>query len=289
MRVVGYYASFNHQDMLEHINLDALTQINYSFLLPRSDGTLYFLDEENVRHVVSIAHQKGIKIFVSVGGWSNEKKEKLSSIFETIMNRDELRKDFLKNVLEIVKEYDFDGVDFDWEFPTKEYQKVLEEIITKLSKSLHQMKKELSMAIYFAVDGDEKYNWISAISNLVISKLDFFGIMTYDDEAVNHSSLELAEKCVEYWVERRKVSKEKILIGIPFYSRPSAFLYSELIALSAINATNDYYGIESYNGIPTVRRKTFFAKEKCGGLIIWAINYDVKGKDSLLNVVQSAL
>ena len=112
--------------------------------------------------------------------------------------------------------------------------------------------------------------------------------MTYDnDEEKNHSSLELAQKCVDYWTNKRSVPKEKVLIGIPFYSRPSAILYSELITKPHFIALSDYYKEESYNGMDMVRQKTNYAQTNCGGLIIWAINYDSFDKTSLLKAIWS--
>ena len=288
MRVVGYYNSFCRKDVLEDLDIKALTQINYAFLMPKSDGTLYFLDEDNVRKVVNFAHKNGIKAFVSIGGWCDENEHLLNPVFEEIMNQEETKSKFINNALSIVNHYDFDGIDLDWEYPSIDYQSKLEDVVSTLSSSIHKQSKEFSMAIHSAVEGEEKFNRNQAISNTLISMLDFFGVMTYDDKTQqNHSSTNLSKKCVKYWTENRNVERSKVLIGIPFYTRPSAILYSDLISMNKYNALTDFSLKESYNGIYTVREKTHFARFNCGGLIIWAINYDSSHKYySLLKTIR---
>ncbi|MBR6252738.1 MAG: glycoside hydrolase family 18 protein [Clostridia bacterium] len=289
MRVVGYYNSFSNTDILEQLNLKALTHVNYAFLLPRSNGQVYFINKENAKKVISVCHSRGIKVFVSVGGWCNEKDKPLYPIFEKICTDYEIIQCFVDNIASVVEEYGFDGVDLDWEYPTYEKKSVFEFLILRLSTKLHNMRKEFSIAIYHSVDGEARYDRIIAISDYAISNLDFVNVMTYDcHDEKNHSSINLAKKCVNYWVNFRKIRKEKILIGIPFYAKPSLTPYSTLVYKNNKNADNDFCGEDSYNGRNLVRKKVKFAKANCGGVFIWAINYDTTDSYSLLSTINDA-
>jgi len=43
-----------------------------------------------------------------------------------------------------------------------------------------------------------------------------------------------------------------------------------------------------YNGIPTIKKKTQLAKEMAGGIMIWQLGGDAKGKKSLLRAINEA-
>lgn len=95
--------------------------------------------------------------------------------------------DFATKVVEVVKEYNLDGVDFDYEFPTgKVAQKNLEYFLTSLRQKLNELKVELNkpadyeylitMAIPGGLYSFSLYNDLSELQHYV----DFFNFMDYD-------------------------------------------------------------------------------------------------------------
>ena len=290
MRIVGYYNSFNNLVALEELDVSCLTHLNYAFLIPRADGTLYFLQEDSVKNTINFCHSRGIRVFVSIGGWCDENNKELHKVFEKICISTDKIKLFVDNIIEIVDKFGFDGVDLDWEYPTAEQKFNFAFLVARLSMFLHHVDKEMSIAIYHSVHDEPKFERICAVTNYVVSNLDFVNIMTYDcHEEKNHSSLKLAQKCIDYWTNTRGIRKEKLLIGIAFYAKPSQTPYALLVKQSHKNAHVDFCGTDSYNGLKTVKRKTKYAKSNCGGVFIWAINYDSPGKLSLLSAIKKAL
>ena len=289
MRVVGYYNSFARPDSLKKLFLTPVTHINYAFLLPKEDGTLYFYDEDNVRDVVAFAHEKGKKVYVSVGGFCDQNKI-LSSVFEKICSDTNKLATFFKSIFKVVIEYGFDGVDIDWEYPTEKFVCHYELLIEVLSIILHAINKGLTIAVHRAIEDEQKLCRIVAITDLVISYVDWINIMTYDaTEDDNHSSLYRCIKCVDYWHNKRKVPRNKILVGTAFYGKPSEKPYYELISENRKNYFKNHYQGDTYNGCYLVKEKAYFARLNCGGLIIWAINYDTFDETSLLKVINEAL
>jgi GH18 family chitinase len=289
MKVVGYYNSFERQNVLEKLPLEVLTHLNYAFLLPKEDGTVYFKNEQDVARVVALGHQKGLKVFVSVGGWCDGDIV-LNGVFEKIADSLKTVDFFVDNVFSMVTKFGFDGVDLDWEYPTMRQQLAFEYMVSQMRRKADEIGIDLTMAIFHSIDGEAKYVRISAISAGIVAKLDWVNVMTYDcHEEPNHSSRELAQKCSAYWQEIRGLSKEKVLIGIPFYAQPSMTNYCDLIERDHRNAFRDFVGNESLNSMYTVREKTYFARFNCGGVLIWAINYDtLMPKYSLLMAIKSA-
>lgn len=54
---------------------------------------------------------QGVKALVSIGGWTG------SLWFSTSFGSAENRTAFLQTCLDLVKEYDLDGLDFEWVYP----------------------------------------------------------------------------------------------------------------------------------------------------------------------------
>ena len=287
MKVIGYYNSFDRQDAIDTINLDAITHLDYAFLLPAEDGSVYFKNEDDVKKAIKICHEKNIKIYISVGG-ACDGVIVLSNVFEKICDNEESLKRFVSNVTKIVDDYQFDGIDVDWEYPWIDYKEKFEKLLEIFKRELDKKNKGLTIAIHRAVEGEYKFNRLESITDKVVELVDWMNIMTYDDtNEDNHSSLNRAINSLKYWSEVRKVPKEKLLIGIPFYARPSEKPYYKIIEESDKSAFYDFWNEDSYNGIYTVKQKVLLGKEY-GGIIIWAINYDADANDeySLLNVIE---
>ncbi len=289
MRIVGYYNSLVRKECLKDLELGALTHINYAFLIPKEDGSVFFYDEGNVKEAVDIAHTKHKKIFVSVGGFCDQDVV-LNKVFEKISADYTLSQRFVDSIIEVVKKFDFDGVDLDWEYPTEEYKKKFEFLVWVLGHLMHAKQKEFTIAVHRAVPREAKECRIVAVTDEVIKNVDWMNIMTYDaTEDRTHSDLSRCKKVVEYWTKERGLSQEKIMVGAAFYARPSAKPYYKLIIEDPNNYYRDSYYNDTFNGCNTIKEKTFFALHNCGGLIIWAINYDEIGLYSLLSVIKTIL
>lgn len=57
--------------------------------------------------------KKGLKVLVSVGGWTNSAKDHWSRMMSTKSSR----KVFIDSVVAFIKKYGFDGLDVDYEYP----------------------------------------------------------------------------------------------------------------------------------------------------------------------------
>jgi hypothetical protein len=104
----------------------------------------------------------------------------------------------------------------------------------------------------------------------------------------DHAEMAQFEKGIRYWKDRG-LPKDKLVIGLPFYSEPNGVPYFKLVKLDPSAAQSDsfdYYGtFENYNGIPTIQEKTRIAMEQTGGVAIWALEHDTQGETSLVNAI----
>ena len=61
--------------------------------------------------MISLAHEAGAEVYPSLGGWS------LSDPFPAMAADPIARMNFAQKCVELIIDYDFDGIDIDWEYP----------------------------------------------------------------------------------------------------------------------------------------------------------------------------
>ena len=290
-KIVGYMPDYKIVN-LDKIQFNKLTHINYAFLIPNSDGTVKPLERaEQLKNLIKKAHQNGVKVQIAVGGWQYKGQE-LDPVFENLAKTEAGRNKLVDSIINIVNQYGLDGADMDWEHPDpveggNGSGKYYAMIMKSLSDKLHAKGKTLSAAILPGVtaEGQEQY-WAKGILDEVLKCTDYFNVMVYDGgDGASHSPYSLAEGSLKYWINKRKMSKEKFILGVPFYGRPQWKEYQEIVAMDPKAPTKDVVNGIYYNGIPTIKAKTKLAKKDAGGIMIWEITQDTTDATSLLNAI----
>ena len=263
----------------EVIPFDKLTHINYAFLTPQADGTFNPINNGwKLKQIVTAGHAKNVKVLISVGGWGWDQQ------FEAMAASAESRGAFVQNLKTFVDEYQLDGADIDWEYPdagesSQNFLALIKEVRAALPDKL------LTTAV---VSYGENALGIHPDS---FELFDFVNVMTYDGP--DNATMAQFEKGLAYWSERG-LPKEKIVMGIPFYSHvkdssAEGVSFAKLVQADPAAAQMDefdYYGMtQVYNGIPTVQAKTRLAMEKASGVMFWALDHDAPGDVSLLNAI----
>ncbi len=267
-KVVGYMPSW--QGNANAIQYDKLTHINYSFLLPNSDGSLRPLDNvSKMQQIVSLAQAQGVKVLIAVGGWMDGN----DSAFTTLAANPSTRAAFINNLVNFVNQYNLDGVDMDWEYPREGSEpQNYELLMQELGQAMHSRGKLLTAAV--VVSG---WNADGVLSG-VFDDVDFLNIMAYDGP--DHSTMAQATGGLDYWLGRG-LPKDKAVLGVPFYSRPQAQSYASLLAQGASPNSDSFQG-NNYNGIPTIKAKTEMALQRAGGIMMWELSHDTADQQTSL-------
>lgn len=294
-KVVGYYPSWS-QNKLHTVDFGVLTHVCYAFAIPTSEGDLRSLENpDTASELIRSAHKNGAKVLLSVGGWSYNDVP-LEGVFMEATADSEKTRHFSESIIEMCDKYGFDGVDMDWEHPRIDgtSAKQYEELMLLLSDKLHAKGKLLTAAVLSGVtaDGNVYYD-AAAHSNAVLNAVDFINVMAYDGgDGERHSQYEFAVSCGAYWKDTRGLPSYKVVLGVPFYARPSWAGYGTILsevpeAWSKDNVS--YNGMDVYyNGIDTIKKKTRYAKENLGGVMIWELTKDSSDPDkSLLQAIGS--
>ena len=275
-RVIGYVTT---SMIIEQIPFTQLTHINFAFLTPNSDGTFAPLyNTWKIKSLTTQSHQHGVKVLISIGGWGWDDQ------FEQIAADPQKRAVFIREALGVVTAFDFDGIDIDWEYPdpgqsAQNYALLIQELREAFPDKL------LTTAVI--ASGDETG---LGIPSATFALFDFINVMSYDEPG--HASLDQFETSLNYWLDRG-VPKEKLVLGIPFYTRPGEVSFKKLVENNPEAAhTNEFLfngQQERYNSLETVEKKTTLALDKASGVMFWNLEQDAPGDLSLLNAVHKTI
>jgi GH18 family chitinase len=114
-----------------------------------------------------------------------------------------------------------------------------------------------------------------------------------------HSPYANAVTDLNYFGTERKIPREKMNLGLPFYgygfgpeitSQPISMNYNEIVSKFHGSEVVDEWKMANgmimyYNGIPTIKQKIELAKEKASGIMIWQLQGDARNRKSLLKVI----
>lgn len=296
-KVIGYYSGELFDVPVEKLQVEKLTHIMYGFLIPKADGTCEpFEEPQELKELIEKCHSEGTKVYVSAGGYSGKDGKPLVSIFQKIGADDNLRENYINNVLDIVGDYGFDGVELDWEYPSYATSSDYEKMVVLLSEKLKPLGKGLSTALPGTGSKDGKNVWeaLEAVTDKAIKHFDFISLMCYDLKTdPNHSPIWFSNTTINYWKNFRNVPAEKLVLGMPLYARPSWLQYRFLVERDRENAYKDYAPTEplesTYNGLNTLREKTMIAIRTAGGVMLFDVNEDTYDETSAVSMVDDTL
>ena len=257
-----------------------ITQINYFRVSPSSHGEIddSLLDSYQLAFLQRLKIIYGIKLVLTIGISSR--------YFIPAVSQASYRKNLAQNLIDICRSWGFDGVDFDWEFPSRNRD------INRYIDLISQVKK-------LGLKSNPDFKVSVAVARLqrltpsLFHVADKVNCMAYDFNG-RHSTFDTAKEMVEYFIARYNVSPDKLYLGIPFYGRvadPKAKDYrharsfkklSEVYNLD-VNSKSEVDGY-FFNSKELIKKKVSYAKEKgLGGLFIWELGEDIWDQRSLIN------
>jgi GH18 family chitinase len=280
-KVIGY-ASLRLDNYWDSVNaqLPFVTHINVAFANPADDasGEIAPINEALLQQTVELAHQEQTQVFISFGGWRGDDSGH-DLVYEQIAANDTARQAFIDNIVAMVKRFNLDGVDMDWEYPRMQGAADYERFIVELAQALHRHDKQLTAAVIgtktkVTDDGDG-----AAYSDRALAAFDWINLMAYDARPDDHSPYKLVEQSTDYWLGERGIAPHKAVLGLPIYARPSWRSYRQVVANDPHNACVDTVNFSGkpdyYNGLPTIANKTRFAlNNKLGGVMVWELALD---------------
>jgi chitinase len=298
--VVGYFPYYRNLADIPDQKFRMCNVANYAFLHVNTSGTLTVPNgnTSQVTQFVAKAKANGAKAFMSIA-------EAANGNFKNMAATATGRNNFIKDVMAKVRQFGFDGVDVDWEFPTTSdgTHLTFTALMKELSDSLHRDAKYYLTAAITA--GKYAGGIRDAITNEVFGYADWFNVMAYDDFNTSvpyrhHSDYTLANTCLNYWLNTRSMPAQKCVLGLPGYGRASGITqsgttmaYKDILAQGGSNLSDSAIVTQGsfsnytiyYNGQPTIKNKTMLAKQRANGVMLWEKWHDAHDSRSLLQAV----
>ena len=239
--IIGYVGGFRGLIATDSIDVWRLSHINYAFIDIKDNRAWLHNEATDTVNLRKLSELKkinpGLKILISIGGWSWSKN------FSDATLTDTSTRNFALSAVDIVSKYNLDGIDIDWEYPgmigdnnvfrpeDKQHYTVL---FKELRQGLDSLSRTTQMKYYVttAVGGSQAY-----IDHTEMDKVqqytDYINIMSYDytggwSAATGHhtnlyassgdSSQSSAHKSIQAFIAAG-VPPSKIVIGMAFYGK----------------------------------------------------------------------
>ncbi|WP_420582886.1 glycoside hydrolase family 18 protein [Reichenbachiella sp.] len=229
--IIAYYSGDGSE--INDYPIEKLDQIIFSFMHLRGNQLTIDNAEDSISllQITALKNQyPDLKVLVSLGGWGG--CETCSPVFSTLENR----KAFASSVVDVLKQYNADGIDLDWEypaiegFPGHEYKPDDKQNFTSLVQELRAAMGE-GYELSFASGGFDKFLIESVEWDKVMPLFNRVNLMSYDlingfsTETGHHTALysnssqEVSTDYAVQFLDSIGVPLNKIVIGAAFYAR----------------------------------------------------------------------
>ncbi len=216
-----YFSEYASAPDRSGTTIDGVNVVSPSFFYIDTDGEL----KENVgsegQAYIEWAHNNGYKVWpmVSNAVAANESLD----ITSDIMNSYENRKKLIEGIVEKCVEYDLDGINIDFENMYAEDKDMYSRFIIELTPRLKEIGMVTSVDVT-APDGADTWS-LCFDRNVIGDVADYIIFMAYDQNGT--SSTEPGTTAGYNWVQlnlakflqTEDIDSEKLILGIPFYTR----------------------------------------------------------------------
>ena len=268
------YVQRNKLDTVTDEQAKKLTHLNIAFA-PVEDGlTVMELTDSEVNELKRIKNiNKNLNILVSTGGGGNRGHGEATKTKEGL---DRL----VASTIDIVKKYDLDGIDCDWEFPgdtgiiEEKYQHTL--LFKAYREQLDLLQKQCNKYFWLTTAAGCGKWYIDRTEIETSHKyLDFINLMTYDSNTntnitghhthLFNSKQENAPQTqsADYHINLLTnigIPKDKILIGVAFYSHMWTDVENKNNGLYQKSRQNNVYGPNFHDILNIYEKDSNFKK-----------------------------
>jgi chitinase len=227
----------------KNIRFELYTHICHAFAVAGEDGRIRPDRRVPSRELTRRAHAAGVQVLLSLGGWGWDQQ------FAKIVADPAAEDRYVAAALAIVEEFDYDGIDLDWEYPDAEQEiPGFERLVRRLRAGVDAIgaKRGRPLLVTMAVAANPgTLSWLN--TDFLLESFDWMNVMTYDyagrqSRQARHNAPLFAssklpagapsiERTIRYLLDERKLPPQRLLLGLPLYGR--GFAVSEPYAATA--------------------------------------------------------
>ena len=217
--VWDYYSEYAKAPNRNEENIEAVNVFSPSFfyLEKGSDGKVSENVNQEGKDYVEWAHNNGFKV------WPMVSNNSYLTTTEGILNDYTKRRKLEDEIVRVAEEYNVDGINLDFENMNKADKDMYSRLVIELAPRLKDLGKTLTVDVT-APDGSE--TWSLCFDRDVIADVsDYIVFMAYDQYGTwwnkewTTAGYNWIENNVKKFIGQEAVAKEKIILGIPLYTR----------------------------------------------------------------------
>lgn len=214
-----YFSEYATAPNREGETIESINVVSPSFFYLEKLGKGNLLENVGTsgESYIKWAHNNGYKVWPIVS--NNSMKETTSEIMKDY----KLRKTLINQIITYVKKYNLDGVNIDFEYMNEEDKALFSRFIIELTPRMKELGKTVSVDVT-APDGSP--DWSLCFDRYTLGKVvDYMMFMAYDEYGAS-SPLEGTTAGHDWvklntnkFIKQEEVPNEKLVLGIPFYTR----------------------------------------------------------------------
>lgn len=200
-------------DYIEGVNV-----VSPAFFYINEDGKFVDKVEASAKEYIEWAHSNGYKVWPMIS--NAEAGIKTTS---KLLNSFESRAEIIEKLVEVCEKYDLDGINIDFEYMYEKDKDVFSRFMIELTPRMKDIGRVTSVDVT-APDGSP--NWSLCYDRTVLGNtVDYIIFMAYDQYGKSSKSAgttagyNWVETNLKKFIETYEVPSEKIILGIPFYTR----------------------------------------------------------------------
>ncbi|MBO9600665.1 MAG: chitinase [Cohnella sp.] len=247
-KLIAYYPSWGLylKEPLTKQPVSRLTHINYAFANVKDGQVVLGEPDADLRNFEQLKQLKNanpkLRALISVGGWT------WSGQFSDAALTSASRQKFAASAVDFMKQYGFDGVDIDWEYPVQgglsgnkerpEDKRNFTLLLQEIRNQLDAAEKSDGRGYLLTIAGGAFPGYLKNVEIAAVAQaVDWINLMTYDfhgdwDDSSNHNAPLYADSqdpsranagnnidaVVDQYL-KSGVPAEKLVLGVPFYGR----------------------------------------------------------------------
>lgn len=217
--VWDYYSEYAKAPDRMGETMDGVNVVSPSFfsLERESNGEIYDNAKDDGVEYIEWAHNNNYQV------WAMFSNNSLKDTTSQILNDYEKREAMIENLMDLVEEYNLDGVNVDFENMNESDKNVYSRFLIELAPRLKKIGKTLSVDVT-APDGSETWS-LCFDRNTIANVADYIVFMAYDqygtssNKAGTTAGYNWVEANIKKFLGQEDVDPEKIILGIPLYMR----------------------------------------------------------------------
>lgn len=217
--VWDYYSEYVSAPNRVGTTITGVNVVSPTFFALKNSENLSIIDKASKggAEYVKWAKANGYKV------WALFSNESMKTVTSNILNDYSQREKMIEEIVRLAIKYDVDGINVDFEYMNMSDKDVFSRFIIELAPRLREYGIVTSVDVT-APDGSE--NWSLCYDrDLLANEADYIVFMAYDQHGVSSTKAGTVAGCdwveanIKKFVGQEAVAKEKIILGMPLYTR----------------------------------------------------------------------